>query len=113
MSDGEESLLVQMKWTGLPMPEREVRFDDARRWRFDFAWRDRMLAVEVEGGQWIGGHGGKRFEADADKYNAAALAGWVVLRVTPAMVDDGRAIILIERALTGRNKTRDPTGATH
>ena len=77
----------------------EHRFDAVRRWRFDIAWPDRLFAVEVEGGNWIGGHAGRRFEADMDKYNAAALAGWRVLRFTPRMVDDGRAIDVIVRGL--------------
>ena len=30
-------------------PQREYRFDDVRKWRFDFAWPSLMFAVEVEG----------------------------------------------------------------
>ena len=66
------------------------------------AWPDRMLAVEVEGGIWLkGGHhtSGKGFMSDLEKYNTATMLGWRLLRVTPSMVDDGTALILIERAL--------------
>jgi hypothetical protein len=29
-------------------PEREYQFDSSRKWRIDFAWPDRKLAVEIE-----------------------------------------------------------------
>ena len=40
---------------GLAAPIREHRFAPPRRWRFDYAWPDRRLALEVEGGTWTGG----------------------------------------------------------
>jgi hypothetical protein len=44
-----------------------------------------MIALEVEGGVWTRGRHtrGKGFLGDMEKYNAAALGGWCVLRVTP------------------------------
>jgi very-short-patch-repair endonuclease len=67
-----------------PMPRRQYCFHPARRWRFDFAWPDAMVAVEVEGGVWTGGRHtrGAGFQADCRKYNAAVLLGWRVLRYT-------------------------------
>ncbi|UCC53812.1 MAG: hypothetical protein JSV68_07520 [Anaerolineaceae bacterium] len=41
----------------------------------------------------------ERFEKDCEKYNEAALYGWTVIRVTPKMISDGRAIDWLERAL--------------
>lgn len=103
MSDAEDALAFQLSATGHTTYVREYRFDPDRQWRFDFAWpgTSTMLAVEVEGGQWVGGRhtSGRGFAADITKYNAAVLAGWRLLRVTPAMVDDGSALDLIERAL--------------
>jgi hypothetical protein len=63
------------------------------------------LAVEIEGGAWIGGRHtrGAGFEADIEKYNELMFAGINLLRVTPAMVEDGTALRLIERAF-GREK---------
>lgn len=63
---------------------REHRFSLVRRWRFDFAWPAQLVAVEIEGGQWRRGSHLRpgRYGADCDKYNAAALGGWVVLRFT-------------------------------
>lgn len=88
--------------------EREFRFHPERRWRSDFmvgpnmAWpvRGRYL-IEIDGGAWTQGRHvrGKGFEADLEKLNAAALLGYRVLRFTPAMVDDGRALSVIRQAL--------------
>lgn len=65
--------------------ETEHRFDASRQWRFDFAWPALHLAVEIEGGVFTGGRHtrGAGFVSDMEKYNAAALAGWLVLRYTP------------------------------
>lgn len=100
-SEPEERMAVQILATKLPRPEREHRFAKGRRWRFDFAWPERMLALEVEGGTHSGGRHvrGSGFERDCEKYNAAALAGWRVLRVTSPMVRDGRALTALETAL--------------
>ncbi|WP_087686793.1 hypothetical protein [Pandoraea sp. PE-S2R-1] len=82
-------------------PTREHRFAPPRMWRFDFAWPEAMVAAEVEGGIWTGGRHtrGSGFEADAEKYNAAALAGWRVFRFTTGMVSSGVAISTIRKAL--------------
>lgn len=64
---------------------REHRFCPSRRWRFDYAVPSLMVALEVEGGVWTGGrHTSPRgFLNDIEKYNAAALLGWTVVRTTP------------------------------
>jgi very-short-patch-repair endonuclease len=96
-----DSLGFILEAAGLPAPRREYRFSPPRRWRFDYAWPDRRIALEIEGGTYNGGRHvrGKGYEADCEKYNAAALAGWTVLRVTTAMLNDGRALVLLERCL--------------
>lgn len=100
MSAIEEKLALHIRATGLPTPEREVRFHATRKWRFDFAWPSRMLALEIEGGTHRRGRhtSPEGFERDCEKYNTAALGGWTVLRVTSDMVRDGRALALIEEA---------------
>jgi hypothetical protein len=82
-----------LRAAGLPAPVREHRFAPPRRWRFDYAWPACRLALEIEGGVWVGGRHvrGRGFESDCEKYSEAALRGWRVLRVTPAMLRDGRA----------------------
>lgn len=83
------------------MPAAEVRFDASRRWRFDRAWEGCKLAVEIEGGTWVKGRHsrGSGMRKDAEKYNAATLAGWRVLRFTGDMVKDGSAIAVVRAAL--------------
>lgn len=98
-SAGERALETQLRQLGISGWVRELRFDEARMWRFDFAWPDLSVAVEVEGGQWIGGHGGTRFDQDCEKYAEAAIRGWTVIRVSTDMVDNGRAAAIIPRLL--------------
>lgn len=99
-SDAEIRMMNQIKDMNLPEPETEFQFTDERKWRFDFAWYQLMLAVEVEGGVWNRGRHvrPKGFEDDCEKYNQAALWGWVVIRVTTSMINDGRAIKIVQKA---------------
>lgn len=72
-----------------------------RRWRFDLAWPGVKVACEIEGGIWANGRHtrGSGFEGDCIKYSEAAILGWRVIRVTGGMIEDGRALALIRRAL--------------
>ncbi|MCK5016874.1 MAG: hypothetical protein KAS32_07355 [Candidatus Peribacteraceae bacterium] len=99
-SELEATLAFHMKVVGIEM-ESEFRFHPVRRWRFDFADSENMLAVECEGGVYSGGRHvrGKGFENDLEKINAAILLGWRVLRFTKKMIDSGEAINTIEEAL--------------
>jgi len=83
--DRAEVFLRALEVRGLPRPEREWKFDAKRRWRFDYAWPQQMIALEVEGGVWTGGRHtrGAGFLKDVEKYNRAAVLGWRLLRVTP------------------------------
>lgn len=97
----EAELATQLHLAGVPTPKTEWRFHPKRRWRFDFAWPDDALAVEVEGGTWTGGRHvrGSGFEADCEKYAEATLRGWRVLRVTAGHVKGGLALRWVLRAL--------------
>lgn len=101
MSALEDTLVLHIRAVGLPAPEREFCFAPPRRWQFDLSWPSRKLAAEVEGGTWIQGRHsrGSGMRKDAEKYNAAALAGWRVLRFTSDMIRDGSAILTLERAI--------------
>jgi len=81
--------------------EREYRFHPPRRWRFDFAWTLQQIAVEIEGGTWAKSRHttGSGFEKDCEKYNQAALDGWLVLRFTSSHIDSGYAIYMTCLAL--------------
>jgi very-short-patch-repair endonuclease len=73
-----------LRFGSAPELVREFTFHPARKWRFDVAFPWHRLAVELEGGIWTkGAHTrGKHYQSDCEKYNAAALAGWRVLRYT-------------------------------
>ena len=75
-------------------PEREFKFHETRRWRFDFAFVAEKIAVEIEGGIWSGGAHtrGAHFESDAEKYNSATKMGWRVMRYSTNQVERGDAI---------------------
>lgn len=92
------------QWEGM-YPCVEYRFDKMRRWRFDFAWPEYMLACECEGGVFSRGRHtrGKGYEGDLAKYNAATLQGWRVLRYTAGMLksDPQGVIDEIVQALGG------------
>ncbi|BDR13156.1 endonuclease domain-containing protein [Vibrio sp. STUT-A11] len=102
MSALEQTLLFQIKAMGLELPEKEYRFHETRRWRFDFAYPEQQLAVEVEGGTWAGGRHtrGSGYEKDCEKYNEAALRGWSVLRFTGSMIKSGKAVETLKEALS-------------
>jgi len=109
-SELEQAFLFYVDAINLPEPVREWRFHPVRRWRFDFAWPDRMTAVEVEGGTWSRGRHvrGRGFEADCQKYNAAAVMGWKVLRVTGGMLDrDALGFLELLIEALGENDTKE------
>lgn len=78
----------------------EHRFHPARRWRFDYAWTAKKIALEYEGGSFVGGRHtrGAGYERDCEKYSMAAVMGWTVIRTTAAMWRDGRAFKLLALA---------------
>ena len=117
MSKLEEDMALQFRCSKLK-PAREFRFAahhvgegkglrarlndaDLRDWRFDFAFLDEKIAVEIEGGSWVGGAHtrGKHFQSDCDKYNRAQKLGWKVLRFTGAHVKNGSALSFVESVL--------------
>jgi very-short-patch-repair endonuclease len=68
---------------GLPAFVTEFKFHPTRRWRFDYAWPQHKVALEVDGASGSYGRhsrpGGMR--ADHEKLNTATAMGWRVLRV--------------------------------
>ena len=103
-----DSLIFQANAIGLPGPVREHRFHPSRRWRFDLAWPDHMVALEVDGGVFVGGRHvtGTGARKDAEKFSEAAAMGWRVLRVLPEHVTSGQAVTWLERALKMSGGTR-------
>lgn len=89
----------------LPSPETEFRFHPERKWRFDFAWPEHKVALEVDGGIWIsGGHNrGAQMLKTWEKENEAVCMGWRILRCEPKAVCLVATAELIRRALDDEN----------
>lgn len=83
------------------MPLTEHRFHVTRRWRFDYAWPDYQVALEVEGGVWVGGRhtSGAGFVKDMEKYNEAACMGWRIIRCQPKQLCTMQTVDTLRRAL--------------
>ena len=100
----EAEFALHLKAYRLTGFKTEYQFCDERRWRFDFAIPDPdiMLAVEIEGGT----RNKSRhtsfdgFHNDCDKYNTAALMGWIVLRFDSKHVNSGVAIRTVSNFLS-------------
>lgn len=89
---------------GIPEPVSEFKFHKFRRWRFDFAWPDSLLACEIDGGLWIAGRHNRPITMikDNEKFNEAALLGWRILKFTPQQFKNGEAAEVICRFFSGK-----------
>lgn len=61
---------------------KELQFHPDRKWRFDYAFPSRKVAIEIDGAIWtLGRHNRPRgYLNDMEKLNTAASMGWLVLR---------------------------------
>jgi hypothetical protein len=80
--------------------EPEYKFCEQRDWRFDYCLEadtpnqpNDLIAIEIEGGIWTQGRHvrGQGFLDDLEKYNHAAIQGFIVLRFSTQQVLDGSA----------------------
>lgn len=76
-------------------------FHPTRKWRFDYAIPEHKIAIEVEGGVWIGGRhtSPKGFLGDMEKYNTATLMGWRVFRTIPDTLCTTATLQMIREAV--------------
>lgn len=105
-----------LKVSGIPEPKREHVFSKERKWAFDYAWPEQMIALESDGSthgtgkpchvcgqRKPGGHSSRSgIERDMKKINAAQVLGWIVLRCTPEELTDGYAQRMLEAAFAFR-----------
>jgi len=89
----------------------EWPFHPKRRWRFDYAFPDYKVAVEIDGGLFVpaGRHSGRHSggigqKRDMEKMNAAAELGWLVLHYTPDERLDGSTLLQIFRTIQQRKE---------
>lgn len=77
----------------------EHTFHPTRKWRFDYAFPELMVAIEYEGlfsASKKSRHTTiKGFTEDAEKYNEAAILGWRILRITA--LDYHKVMDLLDR----------------
>ena len=115
MSRGKASFVLKAKTAsalfvqlGLPQPLAEHRFHPIRRWRFDYAWPDHKIALEVEGGVWTGGRhtSSVGFIKDMEKYNAAACLGWRIIRCQPSTLMKLATIETLKEAINNQPKAK-------
>lgn len=92
---------------GLPPPEEEFRFHPVRRWRWDYAWPELMLAVEIDGGLYVAGRHsrGAGREKDLEKVAHGLILGWTVFTFSTRMVNSGVALTWLSQWLANRSKS--------
>ena len=73
-----EVVIAYFESQGIQIPAFELKFHPIRRWRFDMAWIEEKVYLEVDGGIWVrGGHNrGAQMKKDWEKRNAASAMGW-------------------------------------
>lgn len=103
----ESGFLMTIKTRRLAQPIPEFLFYPDRKWRFDFAWPDLKVAVEVQGGTRLakGGHNTHDgIRRSCEKLNAAARLGWRVFQFTNDMVNDHSAGEFMESIIPRETK---------
>lgn len=85
----------------IPKPIYEHRFHPVRKWRFDLAWPEQRVALEVQGGLFVGGrhNRGAALIKEYEKLSTAASMGWRMLYCQPCDLLMNENIELIKRAL--------------
>lgn len=88
----------------IPAPEVEFAFakEQGRKWRFDFAWPKQKVALEVDGGIWIGGghNRGAQIKKTWEKENSANLMGWHIYKCEPKDICKTQTAKLLQQALS-------------
>ena len=97
----EEMFALQCEQAGLPTPLREYAAVPGRRFRWDFAWTDARVLVEINGGTYahMGHSTGSGIARDYEKSNLAMLAGWRTFVFDRRMVEAGTALDVTAKAL--------------
>lgn len=66
--------------------EKKFQFKSTKHWRFDFHLIEHRILVEISGGPWSGGRGGKLKNKawSMDRYDHAEAMGYTVVRIESA-----------------------------
>lgn len=88
---------INRKQAGLGLALRRAGLRD---WRFDVAWPELKVAVELDGAVGHGRHTRREgFIADTVKINAATAHGWRVFRFPGPAIKDGSGVGLLRQVL--------------
>lgn len=100
VSKGEALLENHLNALKIPFT-KEFRFHPDRKWQADFRIDDMPILVEVEGGVFSNGRHtrGEGYTNDCEKYSAAAVNGWYVIRGTTEQIKAGLVIQWIEKLI--------------
>jgi hypothetical protein len=99
--DYKAELVQQFQLVGIPV-EPEFHFAKPRKFRADWRVKGLPVLIEYDGGIFMAGKAGhssvKGLLRDIEKMNMAAIAGYIVIRVTPKHVVSGEALLWVEQA---------------
>ena len=99
----QDAYYIQVKQAGLPLPVSEYSAIPARKFRWDFAWPECLILVEIQGGIWSSsktGHtSGVGVNRDCQKGNLANLGSFCCLSFTSDMIRSGIALEQTREAL--------------
>lgn len=103
MSLQDKAFLALCRDARLPEPVPEYRITDTRKFRWDWAWPDYKLLLEINGSIWKPGKGGhssgKGIRRDMDKLNLATSLGWRTLAFEPKELFRSSTIDLIRASI--------------
>ena len=114
--EAEETLFQELEEHSIGY-ERKFQFEPTKHWRFDFHIVKLRLLIEIAGGPWSGGRGGKlAMKAwNFDRYDIAEEMGYIFVRLEPHQIESGYAINWIqnqlERLENGTDQTISPNGS--
>jgi hypothetical protein len=93
--------LAALAQAGIPAPVAEFKFHPVRKWRMDFCWLDRKLALEIQGGIFSNGRHsrGAAMLKEWEKLNTAAGMGYRLLYCQPSDCIKAATIDAIKTAL--------------
>lgn len=70
-------------------PVEEYNFDAPRKHRYDFAWVEQKIAIEIDGNAWrTKGGGSHGSDTDREKRNIGVMLGWSVFYFSPQMMNN-------------------------
>lgn len=104
--------LTWLRVQALPPAVWELAFDteNGREWRFDWAWPEYKVALEIQGGTFVNGRHsrGPALRKEYEKLNAALVQGWVVVHTLAGEVMTPAVTRTLHRLLAQR-APKEPT----